>query len=53
MTSFFSSTVGLPELPPCVSVVVTKLYGVDKFSLSLASSHRCGNLYGSTPVARL
>ena len=46
-TSAFRLITGLPELPPMMSLVDTKLYGVDRSSLAFRSTHRCGSLNGS------
>src|SRR5260221_9471221 len=53
VSSPFVSMVGLPELPPCESTVVTKLNGVESLSEDFAFTQLGGRAKGSTPVARL
>src|SRR4051812_21777522 len=46
-TSAFRLMTGLPELPPMMSFVETKLYGVVRSRLPFLCTHRCGSLNGS------
>src|SRR5262245_10034686 len=45
-TSPYRLMTGLPELPPMMSFVDTKLMGVDRSSLSLPSTQRLGSANG-------
>src|SRR6266853_268439 len=44
--------IGLPELPPMMSLLVTKSNRCPGFSLLFAACHEAGNANGSTPVSR-
>src|SRR5256714_8214133 len=46
-TSAFLLITGLPEFPPMMSLVDTKLYGVDKSRFAFRSTQRRGSLNGS------
>ena len=51
-TSPLRLTTGEPELPPMMSLVVTKFIGTSSRSLLFAASHDGGSSNGSAPVWR-